>query len=276
MNLVAAPCLILPRETPIREAIHQMQVNNQSFVLIKDSKSFIVGIFTDRDLLMKFDSINQGSNLDKPIFTVMSTPVKSLSVSLINTAIEFMYNEGIRHVPIVKNNDKLSEENLCGIVSINNILEPLVNKRHLRGLLNKKANKKERRKTLGIVSPDGQFYDTMDELMTFAPDFRVYRIWMKDLRDEFSIKRQADICDAIIIDLDGYNPKEWPKTLKVFNEHPSLETVIVVYNPDLHTARVVETFNRIQSIGWLHIFAKPLDIAALLNELNSEPEQKAS
>lgn len=269
MKLVPTPCLIVERDTPILEVIHLMQLNNQSFVLIKNSKGIISGIFTDRDLLMKFDEIVENQNLSEPVFKVMSTPVRALPIDLIHTAIEFMHINKIRHVPIVNNRDPLSEANISGIITVNQVIDPLAKGSKLRDVFASTVPA-SKRKLLGVVSPDGIFFNTLEELMAFAPKYRVHRIWMKDLRTEASIKRCAELCDAILIDVDEYSSKEWPKTLRIFNEHPDLETVIVVYNPDLHTARVVETFERIKSVGWLHVFAKPIDISALISELNNE------
>ncbi len=156
MNLVAAPCLIATRTTPIIEVIHLMQTNNRSFVLIKDSKGLIVGIFTDRDLLMKFDLIVENNSLNEPVYKVMSRPVQALSIDLIHTAIEFMHSKGIRHVPIATNKNPLSESNLSGIITINQIVEPIVKMRNLPNVFGtQKSVSKADARVLGVTSPDG-------------------------------------------------------------------------------------------------------------------------
>ncbi len=92
--------LLIPDTMPVREAIKLLALNNIGCMLVVD-KTELVGIFTERDVLMKIGA--ELSTLgDKPVRQYMTVQVESLPVSAkVAFALHRMDLGGYRHVPIV-------------------------------------------------------------------------------------------------------------------------------------------------------------------------------
>jgi CBS domain-containing protein len=92
--------LLVPATMPVREAIKLLALNNIGCMLVID-KTELVGIFTERDVLMKIS--DQLSTLgDKPVQQFMTVQIESLPVTAkVAFALHRMDLGGYRHVPIL-------------------------------------------------------------------------------------------------------------------------------------------------------------------------------
>lgn len=92
--------LLVPATMPVREAIKLLALNNIGCMLVID-KTELVGIFTERDVLMKIS--DELSTLgDKPVRQFMTTNIESLPVTAkVAFALHRMDLGGYRHVPIL-------------------------------------------------------------------------------------------------------------------------------------------------------------------------------
>lgn len=92
--------LLISATLPVREAIKLLALNNIGCMLVVDKKE-LVGIFTERDVLMKVgeDLATLG---DKPVSQFMTANVQSLPVTAkVAFALHRMDLGGYRHVPIL-------------------------------------------------------------------------------------------------------------------------------------------------------------------------------
>ena len=111
--------LLIPQSLPVREAIKLLALNNIGCMLVVD-KSELVGIFTERDVLMK---IGEGLAMhgDKPVKHFMTANVQSLPVTAkVAFALHRMDLGGYRDVTIVNENGRP-----VGIFSIREMLRYL-------------------------------------------------------------------------------------------------------------------------------------------------------
>lgn len=101
---------------PLKDALALMHAEKSGYVVIADEHSKVVGMFTEREVLMK--ALQPGVALTEPVSKYMRTDVHTLSKSdTVGTALDTMDQFGIRHVPLV---DEYGQVN--GILSIRTIV----------------------------------------------------------------------------------------------------------------------------------------------------------
>ncbi len=118
---VASHTPIVLRETDtVSKAIKLMAENNVGAVVIVDEQMKPIGIFTERDLLIKVCArgLDPGNTLLKDVMTKDPFTVKEETP--VKQALEIMLNFGFRHLPIVD-----EKGTLIGIVSIRDLSKPL-------------------------------------------------------------------------------------------------------------------------------------------------------
>jgi len=105
--------------TPVREIVTMLQSTGHGCVLICEGDS-LVGIFTERDLLMKVFGKNRG--LEIPVSQVMTAdPVTVLSEDSIAYVVKKMRLGGYRHIPVLD-----EQKRPIRVVSIKHIVHYLV------------------------------------------------------------------------------------------------------------------------------------------------------
>jgi CBS domain-containing protein len=110
-------------ETTLAECVALMKAHHVGSVLVVNKAGLLVGIFTERDCLMKVLGTvpDLGAALVKDFMTpdpVCERPDASLAFAL-----NLMSNGGFRHVPIVD-----SDRMPIGVVSIKDVVEHIVSK----------------------------------------------------------------------------------------------------------------------------------------------------
>ncbi len=109
--------LSLPPSATVRDAIRIMREHRIGCVLVVDV-GVLVGIITERDLLLKLD----GTELDRPIDALMTPDPEALTPEdPIVWALNKMSVGGFRHVPLVD-----AERRPVGIVSVKDIIDYIV------------------------------------------------------------------------------------------------------------------------------------------------------
>lgn len=102
--------------TPLKEALDLMQAEKTGYIVIADEHSKVVGMFTEREVLMNV--MRPGVTLAEPVSQFMRKDVHTLTkTDTVGTALETMDKFSIRHVPLV---DEFQQ--LCGILSIRTIV----------------------------------------------------------------------------------------------------------------------------------------------------------
>jgi CBS domain-containing protein len=110
------PPLTLGPDARLREAIRLMRDHRVGFVLIVEGAT-LVGILTERDLLMKLD----GADLEQPVSNLMTPDPETLHPDdPISYALNHMADGGYRHVPLVD-----AKHRPVGIVSVKDVVNYL-------------------------------------------------------------------------------------------------------------------------------------------------------
>lgn len=109
---------VVPRDATVAEAIRVMLAHHVGATAVVNDRGQIVGIFTERDVLMKV-ALSGRNPAGTPVTEVMTSPVQTASRQISpGEALAAMMQEHFRHIPIVD-----SEEKLLGILSIRNLLQ---------------------------------------------------------------------------------------------------------------------------------------------------------
>jgi signal-transduction protein with cAMP-binding, CBS, and nucleotidyltransferase domain len=118
-NLAVSRPQYVMTNTPIIDTINIMKKLKIGSILIVNESSQLIGIATERDLLMKV--IGTDMSLNDPIDNIMTKNPKTLSIEHhVGFAIWFMHAGQYRHIPLVDENKKT-----VGIISIKDILGSL-------------------------------------------------------------------------------------------------------------------------------------------------------
>ena len=105
-----------PPELTLQEALDLMHREKAGYIVVADSHLKVVGLFTERDVLMKV--LKPGVSLDEPMANYMVHNPPALSkTDTVGTAIDFMKQHNVRHIPLV---DELGQMN--GILSVRTIV----------------------------------------------------------------------------------------------------------------------------------------------------------
>ena len=114
----ATPILALP-ETPALDVIRIMQKRQMGSALIVNEKGYLLGIFTDRDVLQKI-GFEDSDLAELPIHTLMTLdPVALHGDDSIAYALNKMSVGGFRHIPIVK------DGRATGIITVKDVFHYL-------------------------------------------------------------------------------------------------------------------------------------------------------
>jgi len=112
--------IVLSKDDTVEKAVHVMAENNIGAVIIVDEHLKPIGIFTERDLLVKV--CHKGVDMSRVKLEEVMTkdPVVVKEDTPARIALELMLNYGFRHLPVVDEN-----EVLVGVVSIKDLTKPL-------------------------------------------------------------------------------------------------------------------------------------------------------
>ena len=161
-----APCLISLESTSIKEIINKMQQHNSSYILIKNKENTLTGIFTSHDILDRFFDLKDKNALEQPISSIGRRTVKTIPAKLIHTAPKIMIQEHIGHLPVVEYDQKTNSTKVIGILTIKSLFECMVKLRLVPDIISGDYEETRKRRTIGIISPDGALYFSFCKLFT--------------------------------------------------------------------------------------------------------------
>ncbi len=115
-DLEPAPIVGVKRDTPLEEALQRMREERHGSVLVLE-EGRIVGIFTERDVLMKV--VGRGIDPARtPIGDVMTADPETLRASdPLAFAIHLMAVRGFRHVPVTRAGRPVGIVSIRGVIS---------------------------------------------------------------------------------------------------------------------------------------------------------------
>lgn len=261
-----APCLIISADTSIGDTIELMRTHSASYVLLRDSQEKLSGIFTDRDVLTKFPILVDPDVRKKPVSTVATKPVKTLSIDLIHTVGEFMLKHNLRHIPVLEpGKEGMAADKIVGIVTSHSIFESVIRSRGGLGFYDRHRGVPS--KVLGILSGDGSLFFQMQKLFEGSPYFQTERLYYANLRKPQDIKAAGTRCHAILIDVDDTPEREWADLLREFNASPQLDVVCLIYTPSAHSSSVNDLIQKLKVSGQFLVYEKPLDMTGMMLDL---------
>ncbi|MCE4619480.1 MAG: CBS domain-containing protein [Desulfurococcales archaeon] len=119
ISLVTKTPIVFKKDATVAEAIRKMAEENIGSVVIVDDEMKPIGIFTERDLLLKVCA--KGLDPEKVKLEEVMTPhpmtIKESESA--KKALEIMIHFGFRHLPVVD-----SDGRLVGIISIKDVSRP--------------------------------------------------------------------------------------------------------------------------------------------------------
>ena len=118
--IVKQPIVMKPDDT-VENAVKKMAEENVGSVVIVDEHLRPIGIFTERDLLIKVcaKGLNPAEVKLKDVMTPKPITIKESEPA--RRALETMLHFGFRHLPVVDNDGKL-----IGVISIKDVSRPFV------------------------------------------------------------------------------------------------------------------------------------------------------
>jgi CBS domain-containing protein len=100
----------------LKQALDLMHTEKSGYIVIADEHSKIVGMFTEREVLMNV--LKPGVSLTEPVEKFMRRDIHTLKkTDTVGQALDYMDKFSIRHVPLVDDFDQV-----CGILSIRTIV----------------------------------------------------------------------------------------------------------------------------------------------------------
>lgn len=112
------------QDTTIESCLQLMKEKSLSYLLVKDGRGKLRGIFTLKDV-MNFDFLKIDKYIMQPVKKVMSHPVKTLPVHKLYKAAETMVRSNIRHLPITTG-QKGRKNKVIGVVDMESMLKSSV------------------------------------------------------------------------------------------------------------------------------------------------------
>lgn len=107
-------------KTPLKDVLDKMRTEKSAITIIEDSAQKLLGVFTERDVLLKV--LGKGLDLNQPIEKFMTPkPFHLNGDNSLGEALEMMVKNKIRHIPIVD-----AKNTVEGQVDILNMVQFLV------------------------------------------------------------------------------------------------------------------------------------------------------
>lgn len=246
-----SPALTARADTSILECIRLMRDHNVGSVLIVTDlvNGSLIGIFTERDLLKRAEQIQKGGFWQKPIRTVMTSPVVQIDIGQISKAPQVLLKNRFRHLPVTVT-DKVSKNRVLGVISMRDLFRQLVVHQESQDELKLDFESLPKKMKIAIETRDPVFLKFFKKLLG-------------------SIEEPLLPADFLIYDLDGFTVQEWQQKLKVFNQARIYKKVVIAFNPFLYPPPLVRVLEKLGKSKKFVVFKKPLEVFQLLELLRA-------
>ncbi|MGE4234372.1 MAG: cyclic nucleotide-binding/CBS domain-containing protein [Bacteriovoracia bacterium] len=256
----AADALIVQETTPLLDCLRIMTARNVGALIVvggTDRKT-LVGIFTERDLLTKFEKVRKSDLETTPIKRLMTASPKTLDVKDLDKAPRLMLKNNFRHLILTygsyPNQNKRSH--IAGIVSMRDFFQEYV---HGKGLLLTSLDHKHREVALISNSKDSFHLFRAIERKLPSMHLRVAAFEDKNWIDALSDS------DKAFIDLDLQDSSLWSRHFKTIFSTPSRpKTIVVLFNPQAYDYRTLRALQKIGDSEFLEMMEKPLSVSDVI------------
>lgn len=266
--------IIVRADTPIGDCVRRMRDRGAGSILVvsPDFRGELVGIFTERDLLKRIDLIEHGGHWKKPVSTVMSRQVKTISPDELDRAGWVMLKNNIRHLPIVA--DDQGKDRLVGVISMRDVFKQLMEAQNPEAASamieqsERSVQLGQKQAKLGVISRDRHLVRFIKDRFFSHPGIVVSRFILKAVLPPEGILDRALDLDALIFDIDHRSTQDWTRFLKLINQAKAPPFTIVLFNPTVHDEKVTALLEQLGKSDHFAVFEKPINVLALFQKLD--------
>ena len=252
-------------QTSLEDAVEKMVKHAATYLILVDDKRSLKGILTRSDIIERHELLRTSEGLSTPVKEIASTIVKTISVDSLHEAPSILIANDISHLPVVEKRGE--KEHIVGMITDRSLFEITVKMKSIPETIGGTTGKSNRKHQISVISPDGSTFKALESIFKVSKHIDIERIWIANLTNQKSLMRAAEIYDAIVMDIDGAPETRWKEIIKFFYDHPGLENICIFYTPREHNSNIKSLFEKLEGTGWLHVYQKPLDIAAMILDL---------
>jgi CBS domain-containing protein len=278
MKLQPSPAVKVKADRSIIDCILLMKkLNIGSILVMKDeTDEKPIGIFTERDLLKKFDFIQNYENLKLAISSVMTSPVRTLDIGSLDQAAEIMIQNGIRHLPVtlrLKSQDeaKGSSETktvLAGVISMRDVLKRLIQPaapEEVDSLL------PEGKIPLVLITGDPTFQGLVRRIARDSEAFFLAQneAQLLQILDQPTFQKAPPQSLKLILDIEKLGSKEWVKIARLIHSDPRVLGFVIAYNPAVEDRSVLLLLKELNKGGKILVMSKPVNVLTLSDFISS-------
>lgn len=275
MSVHPSPALVVPADLSIGDCVRKMRDHDLGSVLVVRGSAphDLLGIFTERDLVNRIDEIQHGDYWSKHVSMVMSHPVITLSIYEIDKASETMIRCGIRHLPVVYEDDQ-QKQHLAGVISMRDLFKEQVQEK-LKDQSKDQSGELSRSREevrIAIVTRDPMSRGVLKTIFSQGDKAHVDELNLdSDVHEAQALKNvlyelKKKKPDVFVLDLDFIGPAQWAKLLQLLNHEDQAPQNIILFTPGFHEAKNVEILHRLERGGKITAFAKPINIMEVLEK----------
>jgi CBS domain-containing protein len=256
-----SPAILVQGNTTLADCVQLMRKQKVGSLLVvnEQGKGELIGIFTERDLLLKTEISTKGIQWQNTVRTVMTQPVISLDISELPNAAEVMLKNYIRHLPITVFDDMLNMKVVMGVISMRDLFRFYWSESHDKKLAFFDVEKVQLRAK--IISADDKFISFIQKVLK---SFLTVEATVADLTQELITG-----CRLLVVDLDQLPLQTWTQFLIAKSHDSAIELIVVAFNPSLVSEEVTNTLEKLGQSDRFLIFKKPIDVFQLYEKFRS-------
>ncbi len=251
------------------ECVQMMNENRIGSILVVSDQGQpdLIGIFTERDLLIKFEAIVSQRLWEGSIREVMTSPVKTVDISQMDQIADFMLTHNFRHVPVTVSEGGQGRQILAGVVSMRDLFKVFVKDQAGSSSWLSRSSHREGmqpsppRGAVSIFSKDPNFSLFLKKMFN---DFALGNASLIDFSKMATLS-----AEILILDLDGLEVAIWSQYLKKLNQDEAVKSVVIVFDPSRQSPGIGGVLEKIGQSEKFSIFRKPIDIFSFFDRMNS-------
>jgi CBS domain-containing protein len=251
-----SPAISVRAETPIIDCLRLMRERKVGSLLVMsdDFQYKLLGIFTERDLLMRIQIIQEGGHWQKPIHTVMTHPVLTVDLTDLAQAPRIMLDKGMRHLPVM---DESAEggPRLLGVVSMRDFFTKWALKGEPVSPLLKKIKKGE----IQVLSKDSSLLKLLA--------LRASRVKEVESVEEFTRILGLGSSAPLVLDIDLIPALELTGLIKTVLSQDPRPKIYLVFDPTRQPAAVLKLIDGLDQMEGIFAFSRPFNLLALSDAL---------
>jgi CBS domain-containing protein len=253
-----SPLVAVRADTSIASCVRLMRDRAVGSLVIVSAnvREDLVGIFTERDLLKNVELIQKGNFWEHPVRTVMTSPVRTVSVDKLAEGPRIMARYSIRHLPVVS--VERGRTRVVGVLSMRDLFRFAMEKvdYELLSIMPVAQPPRSTQKMVGIFSADKSVRDLVDQAARQTEHLlvkaRALPTQMTAMEDAFSR------FDGLVVDIDGVAPVHIAKFLA--RAAKGKRGLLVLFSPLTASPETKTVLHQLAESKRVPLLAKPLSL----------------